>query len=742
MINSILLAAALLLLCTLAPASSRKPVDGQAVTDLYREGRYREVVDLFGTSRAPDRDYRLLLALSLAELEQYDQAIAELAGMYDRSPDDRYFFAYVIARIYERTEEPAQALRWYRRALRQLHGDEPFSYDREMILLAVFNRLSIMGTQQPAGVRLLRRSGSFHRAAKVYLGFLSQASRQREDAALSYYTLLIDDPGERYTRAVLRRIAADPGVVDHLVLIGLEESSLLELYYRNGFYREAVSLSYRMRPVERVLDLRARSFFNLGEFGAAIRTWEDLYRMSGGAAVSLRIAESYLLAGERRLAEQYLDRYLELLGEETPAPQAAFMRIHLDLHDADLDTLLDRVRRFTGRHGSYHGVGPLVHRLFYMALSRGHQEEGIDFLLDTHTAITDPVFQTWAFYILGIYRDRSFLDRAIDLRAGTYYHVRAVEAAKADKTMALKTPNTRNPGSNRSGSGNTRRDLVSSPENGPIAGAVLWLSSLFSGKAGQHLPAGVGSPGSVPLSREEEMLRTVEDVYQGWLYRCVELGAAALTEEVVQSTYELGGWEFQVKGHILLSHAAYARGDMAGGMTHAEIMGKMLDRRYHLFLPREVLALLYPEMYTDLIERSISKHYYHLNPYLVMAIIREESRYNLRARSLRGATGLMQLMPATAEWITGRDLTVRDLYDPSVNIEAGVRYLEYLFTRFHTLEEVLAAYNGGPTNVQRWRAETQELRIERFIEEIPFPETRTYVKKVYTTYCIYQALYR
>jgi soluble lytic murein transglycosylase len=234
----------------------------------------------------------------------------------------------------------------------------------------------------------------------------------------------------------------------------------------------------------------------------------------------------------------------------------------------------------------------------------------------------------------------------------------------------------------------------------------------------------------------------MDELYAGWLYRCVELGAPGVTEEVVSAGYQLGGWELQTKSHVLLSHAAYARGDVVEGMTHAEIMGELLPRRYHLYLPKNTLSLLYPRVYAGHIEGSINKHYYHLNSFLVLAIIREESRFNPRARSLRGASGLMQLMPQTAEWITGKRFTVRELYDPAVNIEAGVRYLEYLFSRFQTLEEVLAAYNGGPTNVGRWRAQKPDLTVERFIEEIPYPETRIYVKKVYTSYCIYQALYR
>ena len=125
-----------------------------------------------------------------------------------------------------------------------------------------------------------------------------------------------------------------------------------------------------------------------------------------------------------------------------------------------------------------------------------------------------------------------------------------------------------------------------------------------------------------------------------------------------------------------------------------------------------------------------------------MALIREESRFHRDALSIRGAVGLMQLMPSTADWILKRDVTSEELTRPSVNIRAGVSYLSYLENRFDTIEQVLAAYNGGPTNVRRWiREGVVSIQAERFVEEIPFPETRAYVKRVLTSFRLYRELY-
>jgi hypothetical protein len=114
--------------------------------------------------------------------------------------------------------------------------------------------------------------------------------------------------------------------------------------------------------------------------------------------------------------------------------------------------------------------------------------------------------------------------------------------------------------------------------------------------------------------------------------------------------------------------------------------------------------------YLPLIEAAASRH--KVDPRLVHAVITVESRFQARARSRKGAMGLMQLMPATA-----RDLQVRNPYDPATNIDAGVRHLRTLLDRFD-VRLAVAAYNAGAGAVQRFGGVP------------PFRETQAYVRQV------------
>lgn len=138
-----------------------------------------------------------------------------------------------------------------------------------------------------------------------------------------------------------------------------------------------------------------------------------------------------------------------------------------------------------------------------------------------------------------------------------------------------------------------------------------------------------------------------------------------------------------------------------------------------------------------------------LDPYLLAAVINVESGFKPDRISPRGAVGLMQLMPSTAEELReasgeADELTAQKLKEPEVNIEYGARYLKGLVDRYDgDLHSALAAYNAGPSNADRWRAGEgdEPTKGAALVDSIGYPETKRYVREVLRERDDYERLY-
>jgi soluble lytic murein transglycosylase len=154
----------------------------------------------------------------------------------------------------------------------------------------------------------------------------------------------------------------------------------------------------------------------------------------------------------------------------------------------------------------------------------------------------------------------------------------------------------------------------------------------------------------------------------------------------------------------------------------------------HLSQPAWYVRLWHPLRYEAIVLGHARN--YRLDPALLAAVIYQESKFKADARSDRGAIGLMQLLPDTAEGIAertgGSKFTTADLYDPEINVRYGSWYLRHLLDKYGSERLALAAYNAGQANVDRWRA--------RGIP-IQFPETRDFVERVESLKLTYRHAY-
>jgi soluble lytic murein transglycosylase len=166
---------------------------------------------------------------------------------------------------------------------------------------------------------------------------------------------------------------------------------------------------------------------------------------------------------------------------------------------------------------------------------------------------------------------------------------------------------------------------------------------------------------------------------------------------------------------------------------------------YLIFHSRWYLRRVYPIHYKDLITQYSLEH--DVDPFLVTAVIRVESRFRPQALSAKGARGLMQVMPDTGNWIAG-ELGIEEfdpemLYDPITNLNVGTWYLAFLLREYGgDPVRTLAAYNAGRGNVSKWIEERRWSGGEGDVNSIPFLETREYVKKVLHLYRKYHEVYR
>ncbi len=220
----------------------------------------------------------------------------------------------------------------------------------------------------------------------------------------------------------------------------------------------------------------------------------------------------------------------------------------------------------------------------------------------------------------------------------------------------------------------------------------------------------------------------------------------------LQELYRLNLWQ-EFLGAMPLDYSknfpgvqAWARasvdGDFAGSIKAAsDAIG---NENLALGQAKELWKLSYPLHYAEAVFVQAKRN--KLSPYLLLALIRQESRFNAKAISSSDALGLCQLLPGTAQGVTkalGYTGFKRDkLFQSDYNLACGGRYLGDMIADFGGRPYLaVAAYNAGPGAVKKWLSEKGDADPDLFVENIPYPETRQYVKNVFENYWVYEQLY-
>jgi hypothetical protein len=206
-------------------------------------------------------------------------------------------------------------------------------------------------------------------------------------------------------------------------------------------------------------------------------------------------------------------------------------------------------------------------------------------------------------------------------------------------------------------------------------------------------------------------------------------GKAMTTEDWVEA--------YCLTGDILTGWRLAGRRGLLHSRLRAGVFGQDPEAR-------RFLQLLFPlPSEYDIRERARQRG---LDPLLVAGLIHQESVFMADAISPAGAMGLMQIMPSTGRHVAAKigleNFRVESLYDPEVNLEIGIAYLQGLAGRYEgDWPKVFAAYNAGPAAVAKWTALMPSADTDEFVESIRYKETRLYVKKVLFNWALYHRMY-
>ncbi|MFW5800431.1 MAG: flagellar assembly lytic transglycosylase [Spirochaeta sp.] len=221
--------------------------------------------------------------------------------------------------------------------------------------------------------------------------------------------------------------------------------------------------------------------------------------------------------------------------------------------------------------------------------------------------------------------------------------------------------------------------------------------------------------------------------YRQWAYLAYE---SKVLDEGYRILYAGAAW-FEMDEIARFAEQHHQEGRYIDGM-------RLLDRAIRIHqpesIPEKLMELRYPLAFSSEIHEVLERYEHY--PPVFYALVREESYFDAGIRSWVGASGLMQLMPATANDMAQLlRMEEPDLTDPDTNLAIGGLYYHRLLNRFKIPVQALIAYNAGQGRVNRWRTESWAESSILFHEGLPFEETRHYIRKIFVSAAHYNALH-
>ena len=427
-----------------------------------------------------------------------------------------------------------------------------------------------------------------------------------------------------------------------------------------------------------------------------------------------------------------------------------------------------RARRYESASKAYRGLLPDLEARFWLArsLARRSDVDGSLVEFERVSRGSNEEFASWALYLMGtLYEDRNEMPQAIGAfrRASKYerfpervrtalwregwaqYRTGAFAEARqtfTDLAGQLEDPLARLRPSywsaraaGRSGNGED--------EKSELAALARGFPLTYYGWRAQERLALSGADQSLSERVLAEGTRRVDDEAIERVALLIEAGLEDLARDELRFVARRArGFVDRTRVGVLLAQVGdYHRANRLVVNAYADSLARGLQPG------REALWWLsWPPAYREMIKEVFPANA-SIEPELVWAIMREESHYRVDARSAVGALGLLQLMPSTAGQLAKeRNLEgfeAEDLFDPRTNIMLGSTYLSQLGNRFDgRMSAAIGSYNAGPRKVSSWlKGEGGKLEDDVWVENIPYDQTRGYVKRVLRSLHVYKVFY-
>jgi soluble lytic murein transglycosylase len=222
------------------------------------------------------------------------------------------------------------------------------------------------------------------------------------------------------------------------------------------------------------------------------------------------------------------------------------------------------------------------------------------------------------------------------------------------------------------------------------------------------------------------------------------LGLALYDQALDELHYAQRVWSDSPAIQATIGWIFNARGDLRPGINAVKRAYPQYMAAGGEKLPIEMLRVLFPVSYWSQIKHYSTEH--QLDPYLIAALILQESNFTADIKSPANAYGLMQVVPATGRQYARmlklpRRFSISMLTTADTNLKMGTAYFADLVRQYGGVHYALATYNAGPGRIVRWKAAKPGLDADEFIDDIPFPETQNYVKRILGTAEDYRRLY-